>query len=232
MTDKGQQYLFTQDVIRPDQVETYEQAMKDMRAALVSQAFDVPLEIMQMNNQVYYVMSPIDTLDEIDSISHSFVALADSIGLDRYMDILDRSFTAMYHQNHAVIYRHAAFSFWPQGKRPAFGEFPYVHWRVFYVSPAQNQQALEVYCQIANLQQKEKVPCSYDFYTLTIGQGMPAFMVVSHAANASDYHMRFSQSKKMLGKKGEELERELAAGLRRTEEYFGWQRMDLSYHPE
>jgi hypothetical protein len=232
MTTKGQQYLFSQDVVQPAQVAEYEGAMQELRTALVQYQFQVPLEIMQMNNQVFYVMSPIDTLDAIDAISRSFSDLAEKIGLEEYLTTLERSFATMYYQNHAVVYRHVALSLWPDSQRPAFGEQPYVNWRVFSVHPEKNQEALEIYGQIMAWQKKKEIPCNYDFYTLTIGPEMPAFMVVHHARHAADFHMRLSQAAELMGPKGEELHQHLALTLRRTEEYSGWERTDLSYLPE
>ena len=232
MSAKGQQVLFSQDVVQPAKVAEYEAAMQELRAALVEYQFQVPLEIMQMNNQVFYVMSPIDTLDAIDAISRSYADLAEKIGLEQYLTTLERSFAAMYYQNHAVVYRHAALSLWPGDQRPGFGVHPYVNWRVFYVHPEQNQEALEIYGQIMAWQKKKEIPCNYDFYTLTIGPEMPAFMVVHHAKDAAEFHMRLAQTAELMGPKGEELHQNLAVTLRRTEEYSGWERTDLSYLPE
>ena len=229
MSDKGQQYLFTQDVVQPAHVEQYEQTMKELHGEMLKHGFEVPIEIMQFTNQVYYVMSPVDTLDAIDSLSNSFVALADQMGLEKYLSKLQRSFASMYYQNHAVVYQHRALSFWPEGQRPAFGELSYVHWQVFYVQPDKNQEALETYAQIDRLRKAQDAPCNYDFYTLTIGQEMPAFMVVHHALDAAEFHRCTQQSEMLLGKKGEKLHKALAATLRRTEELSGCQRPDLSY---
>ncbi|TAK11105.1 MAG: hypothetical protein EPO32_13340 [Anaerolineae bacterium] len=225
---RGQQFLLTEDVVRPGAVESYEAAMLAFRQKVTEHAFDVPYQLTAMENHSHFVMSPIDQLAGIDAMTHAYDRLADQIGLDSYMATMRKSFEAMDHQNHSVVYRHEALAYHPDG-RPSFGEQPYTVWRVSHIQPSRNEQALAALAELAALLKKRSAPLGQDVYTRTLGPQMPAFLLVTCAPDAAAHAARQAETRAALGGAGEKLWARLRETLRASHTFSGHERPDLSY---
>lgn len=230
MTDsaRGQQFLLTEDVVRPGAVAAYEAAMHVFQQAVTRHAFDVPYSITALENYTYLVMSPLDDLAGIDAMTHAYDRLAEQIGVDTYMATMRKSFEAMERQNHSVVYRHEALA-WHPATRPVLGEQPFLRWQVCAIQPSRNEAALAALAELAALLKKRRAPLGQDVYTRTLGPDMPAFMRVTYAPDAAAHAARAEETRRALGPAGEALMARLRETLRGSHVVSGMERPDLSY---
>lgn len=228
---QNQAFWVHEDQVRPGMVQEYE----DLSKELVSEAKKSKLQNMSwtvaaMDNGSYLSITPVK--DFADMQSKSFQPLMDSMGEDRFNELMNR-FNSMYDKHgDYIIVLDKDLSYMPQGLSTTTPGLDYRKWHKMTVS-AENMPRLRTkLAELKDVFGQKGSKMYYRIYRSGFGNMGNYFTAVISAKDAVDYAQMSAENEKLLGEEGKQKFREVMDLVMTYDVNEGGMKPELAYSPE
>jgi hypothetical protein len=232
---KTQLFLIHEETANPSMVMQYEGATKDLIKAFTDKKVTSPSFMVNtfMTTDFHYIyLTPITNWAQIDSVWKDWMSAGDTVGKEKWADIMKRGNGAMISYDDAVAARRDDLSYMPENPRLKMEEMPFARVDYYYLKPGTEQQAEQVAKDYVALFKEKKVPDGFSIYMAMSGHDLPLLVAVIPAKSPADFAATDERTAAALGDALRNLQGRAMALTRRIEHKDSWYRPDLSYMPK
>jgi hypothetical protein len=232
---KTQLFLIHEETANPSMVTQYEGATKDLIKAFTDKKVTSPSFMVNtfMTTDFHYIyLTPITNWAQIDSVWKDWMSAGDTVGKEKWADIMKRGNGAMISYDDAVAARRDDLSYMPENPRLKMEEMPFARVDYYYLKPGTEQQAEQVAKDYVALFKEKKVPDGFSIYMAMSGHDLPLLVAVIPAKSPADFAATDERTAAALGDALRNLQGRAMALTRRIEHKDSWYRPDLSYMPK
>lgn len=229
---KPQLFLIHEEIARPSMVMQYESTTHDLLNALTAakadpKTFGVSLFSTPDFHYIYVV--PIANWGAIDSFQSEWMKLGDTIGKEKFKDLMNRGNATMSSYNEFVAVRRLDLSYMPATPRLKPEEQRYVQWQFYYLDAAHADDAEQIARDYAALFKAKNIADGFTVYQVLSGNDLPLLVVSTTGRSAADYAANDEKVNAMLGTDVRPLQARAMAITRKFEIRQGMYRPELSY---
>ncbi|HEX9163438.1 MAG TPA: hypothetical protein VF980_17155 [Thermoanaerobaculia bacterium] len=224
--------LIHEEIAKPSMLVQYEATTRDINKALTDTHADpknFAMNLYVTSDMHYLYVWPIANWAAIDAMQQNFVSLGQTIGQDRWRDLMNRGNSAMYSYNEFVAQLRPDLSYVPATPRLKPEERRFVHWIFYYVDAAHMQEAEQVAKDYAALFRAKNIADPFTTYQVVSGNDLPILVAAVPAKSAADYYANDEKVNAALGADVQPLAARALAITRKYEVRDGIYRPDLSY---
>jgi hypothetical protein len=232
---KTQLFLIHEETANPSMVMQYEGATKDLIKAFTDKKVTSPSFMVNtfMTTDFHYIyLTPITNWAQIDSVWKDWMSAGDTVGKEKWADIMKRGNGAMISYDDAVAARRDDLSYMPENPRLKMEEMPFARVDYYYLKPGMEEQAEQVARDYVALFKAKKVPDGFSIYMAMSGHDLPLLVAVIPAKSPADFAATDERTAAALGDALRNLQGRAMALTRRIEHKDSWYRPDLSYMPK
>jgi len=231
---KPQLFLVHEETINPSMMTQYEGSTKDLIKAFADKKMTSPSFMVNtfMTTDFHYLyLTPITNWAQIDSVWKDWMTAGDTVGKDKWGDIMKRGSAAMVSYDDAVAARRDDLSYMPENPRLKMEEAPFARVDYYYLKPGTEQQAEQIAKDYVALFKEKKIPDGFTIYMAMSGHDLPLLVAVIPAKSPADFAATDERTNAALGDALRALQGRAMAITRRIEHKDSWYRPDLSYMP-
>jgi hypothetical protein len=232
---KPQLFLIHEETINPSLMTQYEGATKDLIKAFNDKKMTSPsfaVNTYMTNDMHYLYLTPISNWAQVDSVWKDWMTANETVGKDKWADIMKRSYAAMVSYDDAVASRRDDLSYEPANPRLKMEEMPFARLDYYYLKPGTEQQAEQVAKDYVALFKEKKMPDGFTIYMAMSGHDLPLLVAVIPAKSPADFAATDERTAAALGDALRTLQGRAMALTRRIEHKDSWYRPDMSYMPK
>ena len=231
---KMQLFLIHEETINPSMMSQYEGATKDLIKAFNDKKMTSPSFMVNtyMTSDMHYLyLTPIANWAQIDSIWKDWMSANETVGKEKWADIMKRSNPTIISYDDAVAARRDDLSYVPENPRLKMEEMPFARVDYYYLKPGAEADAEQVARDYVALFKEKKIPDGFTIYMAMSGHDLPLLVAVIPAKSPADFAAVDEKTAATLGDALRNLQGRAMALTRRIEHKDSWFRPDLSYMP-
>jgi hypothetical protein len=231
---KPQLFLIHEETANPSMITQYEGATKDLFKAFAEKKVTSPSFIVNtyMTMDFHYLyITPIANWAQMDTVSKDWMSASDTVGKEKWLDIMKRGNGAMASYDEAVAARRDDLSYQPENPRLKMEEMPFARVDYYYLKPGTEEQAEQVARDYVALFKAKKVPDGFTIYMAMSGHDLPLLVAVIPAKSPADFAATDERTAAALGDALRVLQGRALSLTRRIEHKDSWFRPDLSFMP-
>lgn len=229
---KPKLFLIHEELARPSMLREYESTTTELLTALTEKKADPKVFGMNlyMTPEFHYIyVMPMSNWATLDSFWPAFQAMGESIGKEKWANLMRRANSAMESYNELVVMERPDLSYQPETPRLKPEEQRFVHWAFYYLDAARAGEAEQIAKDYAALFRAKKTGDGFMAYMAMSGQDLPLLIIAVPAKSAADY---YGNDEKLMTSLATEIQPLAARALAITRRYRtmdGYYRPDLSY---
>ncbi len=231
---KPQLFLVHDETAMPSMMTQYESATKDLIKAFSEKKVTSPSFMVNtyMTSDFHYIyLTPISSWAQIDSVYKDWMGAADTVGKEKWADIMKRGNGAMISYDDAVAARRDDLSYQPENPRLKMEEMPFARVDYYYLKPGAEAAAEQLAKDYVALFKEKKVADGFTIYMALSGHDLPLLVAVIPAKSPADFAAVDEKTAAALGDALRNLQGRAMALTRRIEHKDSWYRPDMSYMP-
>lgn len=226
---KPEFYLIHEEIARPSMLMQYESTTRELLKTLAEKNADP--KIFTMNLYVtpdfhYLYVVPISNWAAIDAFQQSWMSMGQSVGKERWQDLMNRGNAAMSSYNEFVVMKRPELSYVPATPRLKPEERRFAHWMYYYLDTAHLNETEQVAKDYAAMFKAKNIGDPFTVYEAVSGNNLPLWIVSVPARSAADFYANDERVNAMLGADVRPLQARAMANTRKFEIRSG------VYHPE
>ncbi|HVT58187.1 MAG TPA: hypothetical protein VHR45_07290 [Thermoanaerobaculia bacterium] len=230
----GQLWSLHQETVKPSMVAQYEAATREFAAAAAKHrpaGSDFSAVALASENFVYTYAVRIRDWNGIGGIEQTLMAIAKSMGMDKWTDLWKRGFAPVESVREVVAFEPADLGYKPANPRLKDEELVFFHYDYYYVMPGHEDEAAGVARDFTALFKKKNIPDGYRLFKGVSGPELPLIVVQVGARDGADYYASNAKALAALGEEGQALFARAFAITRRFDSHNAKLRLDLSVLP-
>lgn len=222
-----QAFWIHEDVVKPNMVEKYENATKNLISELSRHEISgINWLCSSTNNFKYWMVSPIDNMADLDR--NLFKPLKEKMGTTSYSDMWDMYNECYDSHGSFILMLDKDLSYMPNGWDISTPGEDYREFDTYHIKPEFLAEANTTAGLIQDLYETKKSAVPYRVYKSGFGAMGPYFMVVAGAKNAADYAEKNAANGKLLGEEFAPLYEKFLSYCWKVDREHGSIRLDLS----
>ena len=230
--EKPQYFLIHEEMAKPSMLQQYEGASRDLVAAFKEKSADPKVFIVNVfattEFQYLYVV-PIANWGGLDVFQQSWMAFGQTVGKERWRDVMTRGNNAMSSYNEFVIMRRPDLSYTPASPRLKPEEQAFVHMTFYYLDPARSDESEQIAKDYVALFKAKNISDAFSIYQVLSGTDLPILLATTRAKSAADFYANDEKVNAMLGADVRALQARALAITRKLEVRDAMYRPELSY---
>jgi len=225
---KYQPYVVFEDVVKPSLVMQYEEATKEFMALFAEHQYPYPMNVYSTEDFHYYIVTPINSFSELDSMYGEFNKVAEKAG-EKWEAVWDK-FAGTYHYDRGqlIIYS-SKLSYVPENPRLADGEGNFLYWGFANPELGKESELSEILKEYVALYKGKNITDGWNTFNGSFGTEQPGKLWVMRGKDPADFWNQAKINNELVGAEGDVLWEKLLKTLRKFEYKTGWFRPDLSY---
>lgn len=229
---KPQLYWIHEEIARPSMLAQYETVTREILTAFTEKKADPKVFGMQLftTNDFHYVyVVPISSWGAMDSWDANWKAIGDSIGKEKWKDLMTRGNSAMASYNDFIVMRRDDLSYAPATPRLKTDEHRYFRWEFYYLDPARAEESEQLAKDYAALFKAKNIGDPFTIFMAVSGHDLPLLIVAVPGKSEADFAAEDDRVNATLGNDVRPLQQRALAITRKFEVKEGTFRPELSY---
>ena len=230
--EKPQYFLIHEEMAKPSMLQQYEGASRDIVATFKEKSADPKVfnvNVYMATDFRYLYVVPIANWAGLDAFQQSWMALSQTVGKDRWRDLMTRGNNAMSSYNEFVIMRRPDLSYTPASPRLKPEEQPFVHMMFYYLDPARSDESEQIAKDYVALFKAKNISDAFSIFQFMSGNDLPVLLATTRAKSAADFYANDEKVNAMLGADVRALQARALAITRKFEVRDAMYRPELSY---
>lgn len=226
---KSEFFLIHEEIARPSMLMQYDSVTREFLKALTDKNADPKtfgMSLFVTPDFHYLYVIPISNWAAIDTMQQGWMSLSQSVGKERWQDLMNRGNAAMSSYNEYVVKKRPDLSYVPATPRLKPEERRFSHWMFYYLDTAHLNETEQVAKDYAALFKSKNVGDPFTVYEALSGNDLPLWIVSVPARSAADFYANDERVNAMLGADVRPLQARAMANTRKFEIRNG------VYHPE
>jgi len=228
---KVQRYFVEEIIVKPGSVGAFEDAAKDMAAALAKYDFPLPMSTFRREDNHYFFSFPMETYADVDKIYEAWGEMVKKWGED-YQDLENRIINTFENINYSIIRSAPNLSYVPENPRLDSTEALFRYWGMCYIKPGKEKQVYDSFKKIAGIFKEKNIDTGFDTYIVEFGNDTPLIFYSEIGKSAGDFWTHVDKIHEMLGEEIFDIWYETMTSFRRYEPTVGMFMPELSHIPE
>ena len=218
-------------LVQTSRAGEYEEAVKDLLAAMKKHGFAFRLFTYSTDDGHYYMVYPLKNYADVDAWFEEWGEFARRIGPANFRALDDRIVACEIERVHRFWVFRPDISYLPEKERLKPEEIGYYTWDFVWVIPGKQAEFEAVNREWIALSARKGARDPFMTYKGELGTTMPVYVWFEYGKSAADYAVAEEVFWKAMGEEGAALSKKTRALIRKMESKTGRFRPDLSYDP-
>jgi len=225
---KEQLWLVSEEVVKPDMVEQYKEACKDLLKLCKEENFPYTYNVWVKDYFTYDLWYPIDELNDIIKIEEAWDDIVQKYGEDNFKKFQ----VCIESQMNRVMANRLDLSYQPDSFRLSEEEVKYSKLQEIYVEKGSEKKVEELFKRGNALLQEKGIQNANFIGVGKIGYEQPVYFSWSYGKDRLDLLEQRKENAKLLGDEFKPINAELVKYLIRIDDVEDWWIKELSYEKE
>ncbi len=188
--------------VMPSRLADYEATTREFISLVEQNHAQAPLfsfTTLQAEDLSYAYLAPVRSLAATDAINADFDALGRAVGQQKWLDLIHRNGATLEGIDENVFVEVPEASYWPPNAATTPQNARVYELDFYRVVPGMEDGAMQAALAWKDLFTSHQVPFGYSVFRLSLGQGMPLWVVSIPARDAADLATIQEGSRKAIG---------------------------------
>ncbi|MDX2445548.1 MAG: hypothetical protein QNK30_17265 [Bacteroidales bacterium] len=232
---KSQILMVWKEVVKPSKVGEYEKAFKNAMDSFKEHNYRYPIFLYVTEDNHYYLVVPISSLDDIDDVFAASNELMGKMGKEEFTK-MHEMFTGTYEYGQPMImYTRPDLSYTPEDMIENTDENTFMYWGFCSGIPGMEKEIETAFKKFVELYSSNNIQNGWQTFMGSIGTEMPYYIYSESGKSQAKFWSLMEEINKNnpeLSKQSMEIWNKFMSALRKFETKTGWYRPDLSYFPQ